>query len=412
MTAKDEPVVPASKASGRGAPVPSQSAPEQYQAPSAGILGDPSDPPVADTGRQIRWTPIAALVIAVLALALSGYAWYSMAVTGRIEVGRQLSRMESVATASAVLRERQQQLETQQLSTARRADDDRRALAGEIDELEQRLTGKLTDLERAGSRDFEDIQQELAALSAALEKVGYEIGTSVDDWVLEETSQLLLLAGQRLALSADVALARRALELADQKLQAIPAPDILAVRRQLALEMTALDSVPRVDVDGIVLKLSAMAEQVDQLPLKGDLDRPDWAKPGGLTGQRAESGSLETLGKTILDDLGKLVRVRKVDETRPPRLDSAQRFLAFENLRLQLVTAQLSLLRQRPDLFRDSLAKAGSWLGDYFESDPAVAEFAASLEALMARQLSVELPDISGSRKALQDVIAARSNSE
>ncbi len=412
MAGKDEPVVPVSKAPGRDAPVFPQSPPEQYEAPSAGILGDPSDPPVSKTGRRIRWIPIAALVIAGLALTLSGYAWYSMAVTGRIEVGRQLSRMESVATASAVLRERQQQLETQQLSTARRVDDDRRALAGEIDDLKQELTGKLADLERAGLRDLEDIQQELAALSAALEKVGYEIGTSVDDWVLEETSQLLLLAGQRLALSADVTLARRALELADQKLQAIPAPDILTVRRQLALEMTALDSVPRVDVDGIVLKLSAMAEQVDQLPLKGDLDRPDWAKPGGLTGQRAESGSLEKLGKTILDDLGKLVRIRKVDETRPPRLDSAQRFLAFENLRLQLVTAQLSLLRQRPDLFRDSLAKAGSWLGDYFESDPAVAEVAASLEALMARQLSVELPDISGSRKALQDVIAARSSSE
>ena len=281
-----------------------------------------------------------------------------------------------------------------------------------IGDLDQQVNNSLSDLEETRIRDREEIDQELTALGAALEKVGLEIGTSVDDWILEETRQLLLLAGQRLALSADIELARRALELADRKLQAIAAPDILSVRRQLALEMTALDSVPKIDVDGIVLKLSALADQIDKLPLKGDLDRPDWAEPGAMVGETTTAGSLGNFGKTILDDLGKLVRVRKIDETRPPRLDSAQRFLAFENLRLQLVTAQLSMLRQRPDLFRDSLDKASSWLGDYFESSPALDEFAAALETLKARQLIVELPDISGSRNALQALIVARSHSE
>ena len=412
MATKDELVVPVSRTPERDEPVFTESPPQSREEPPAGTSGDPSDSRVTEPGRRINWLPIAALVTAVLALALSGYAWYSMAVTGRIEVGRQLNRMENVASASGVLLERQQQLETQQLATVRRIEEVLRTQNDRIVDLEQRMNNSLSDLEETTERDREDIELELTALGAALEKVGLEIGTSVDDWILEETSQLLLLAGQRLALSADIGLARRALELADRKLQDIAAPDILAVRRQLALEMTALDSVPRIDVDGIVLKLSALAEQVDKLPLKGDLDRPDWAKPELLADQKTESGALGNLSKTILDDLGKLVRIRKVDETSPPRLDSAQRFLAFENLRLQLLTAQLSLLRQRPDLFRDSLDKAGSWLGDYFESSPALSEFATALEDLKARQLIVELPDISGSRNALQVLIVARSHSE
>ena len=51
---------------------------------------------------------IAALVASVLALAISVYAWYSIAVTGRLEVGHQLSRMESVALESTSSRERLQ----------------------------------------------------------------------------------------------------------------------------------------------------------------------------------------------------------------------------------------------------------------------------------------------------------------
>ncbi len=412
MATKDELVVPVSRTPERDQPDFTESPPRSREEPTAGISGDSSDSRVSEPGRRRNWLPIAALVTALLALALSGYAWYSIAVTGRIEVGRQLNRMENVAAASGVLLERQQQLETQQLATVRRIDEVLRMQNDRIGDLDQQVNNSLSDLEDTRIRDREEIDQELTALGAALEKVGLEIGTSVDDWILEETRQLLLLAGQRLALSADIELARRALELADRKLQAIAAPDILSVRRQLALEMTALDSVPKIDVDGIVLKLSALADQIDKLPLKGDLDRPDWAEPGAMVGETTTAGSLGNFGKTILDDLGKLVRVRKIDETRPPRLDSAQRFLAFENLRLQLVTAQLSMLRQRPDLFRDSLDKASSWLGDYFESSPALDEFAAALETLKARQLIVELPDISGSRNALQALIVARSHSE
>jgi uncharacterized protein HemX len=118
------------------------------------------------------------------------------------------------------------------------------------------------------------------------------------------------------------------------------------------------------------------------------------------------------VGRVLLDDLGKLVRIRKVDQTRSPKLDNAQRFLAYEKLRLQLVTAQLAVLRQRPDLYQDSLKQARAGLSDYFAADERVDGFAASLESLKARQLVVDLPDLSGSMALLRRVIEKRSQSE
>ena len=376
------------------------------------VTASPSSTDDPQRGQVLNGWTIAALVASVLALAVSVFAWYSIAVTGRLEVGHQLSRMESVAQESTSLRERLQQLESDLTTLGRQVSESQSALHRETEAQKSRLTAAVDELKATQVNDREAIEQRFARIRTSLDKLGYEIGTSVDDWVLEETHQLLLLAGQRLSLSGDVSLARRALEIADQKLSLIQATDVLTVRRQLAVEIASLDAVPKLDLNGIVLKLSAMADQVNTLPLKGDLDRPEWGRSTSETEEPTEPGSLQMFGRVLLDDLGKLVRIRKVDQTRSPKLDNAQRFLAYEKLRLQLVTAQLAVLRQRPDLYQDSLKQARAGLSDYFAADERVDGFAASLESLKARQLVVDLPDLSGSMALLRRVIEKRSQSE
>jgi len=424
IASKDELVVPVTRPSEPqiiGEPVEPEVMPDPVPVAELGdeaavarerVTASPS--PIDDPQRRQvlnGWT-IAALVASVLALAVSVFVWYSIAVTGRLEVGHQLSRMESVAQESTSLRERLQQLESDLTTLGRQVSESQSALQREAEAQQSRLTAAVDELKATQVNDREAIEQRFARIRTSLDKLGYEIGTSVDDWVLEETHQLLLLAGQRLSLSGDVSLARRALEIADQKLSLIQATDVLTVRRQLAVEIASLDAVPKLDLNGIVLKLSAMADQVNTLPLKGDLDRPEWGRSTSETEEPTEPGSLQMVGRVLLDDLGKLVRIRKVDQTRSPKLDNAQRFLAYEKLRLQLVTAQLAVLRQRPDLYQDSLKQARAGLSDYFAADERVDGFAASLESLKARQLVVDLPDLSGSMALLRRVIEKRSQSE
>ena len=393
-------------------PVPAAESGDEAAVAREPMAGSPSSTDDPQRRQVLNGWIIAALVASVSALAVSVFAWYSIAVTGRLEVGHQLSRMESVALESTSSRERLQQLESDLTTLSREVSEGQSVLKRETEAQKSRLTAAVDELKALQVKDRETIEQHVATLRTSLDKLGYEIGSSVDDWVLEETHQLLLLAGQRLSLSSDVALARRALEIADQKLSLIQATDVLAVRRQLAVEIASLDAVPKLDLNGIVLKLSAMANQVNTLPLKGDLDQPEWGRSASETEEPTEPGSLQMVGRVLLDDLGKLVRIRKVDQTRAPKLEDAQRFLAYEKLRLQLVAAQLAVLRQRPDLYQDSLKQARSGLSDYFAPDDRVDGFAASLESLMARQLVVDLPDVSGSMVLLRRVIEKRTLSE
>jgi len=91
----------------------------------AAVAREPMAPSPSSTDdpqrRQVLngWT-IAALVVSASALAVSVFAWYSIAVTGRLEVGHQLSRMESVALESTSSRERLQQMESDLTTLSRR----------------------------------------------------------------------------------------------------------------------------------------------------------------------------------------------------------------------------------------------------------------------------------------------------
>ena len=114
----------------------------------------------------------------------------------------------------------------------------------------------------------------------------------------------------------------------------------------------------------------------------------------------------------LADDLGNLIRVRQVDETQSPKLDNSERFLAFENLRLHLLVAQLAVLRSDHAVYEENLTTARTWLNDYFESSSESQRFDARLSELMQIDIAQELPDISGSLTLLRSQIGARTSTE
>ncbi|MFL2550478.1 MAG: uroporphyrinogen-III C-methyltransferase, partial [Arenicellales bacterium] len=231
------------------------------------------------------------------------------------------------------------------------------------------------------------------------------------------------LAKQRLTLLGDVELAKRALTLADDRLRAFADPGILEVRRALSQELSTLNQVNSTDVSGLALDLESLVQTVSTLPLKGDDDRPDWttadnnegsannAVPASST-ETQEPGFFDALMGRVSQDLEGLVRVRRVDETQLPKLDNSERFLAYENLRLHLLVAQLALLRTDQPLFQKSLAEAQSWLTGYFASSPAAQRFEDQLSEMMQIQVEQNLPDISGSLILLRSEIDRRNQAE
>ena len=197
----------------------------------------------------------------------------------------------------------------------------------------------------------------------------------------------------------------------------------MEVRRVLAQELSALERVELPDISGIALDLSSLVQTVSALPLKGDGDRPDWiadaqADQSGKDSSTASSFEKDELGffavwmSRLRDDLGSLIRVRRVDETQSPKLDNSERFLAFENLRLHLLVAQLAVLRSDQAVYEENLTTARTWLNDYFESSSESQRFDARLSELMQIDIAQVLPDISESLTLLRSQIGARTPTE
>ncbi|MGU3846767.1 uroporphyrinogen-III C-methyltransferase, partial [Vibrio diabolicus] len=58
---------------------------------------------------------------------------------------------------------------------------------------------------------------------------------------------------------------------ADQRIAALNDPSLVQLRKAMANDITKLRTIPLIDRDGLVLRLTALQQQVDKLPLANAL---------------------------------------------------------------------------------------------------------------------------------------------
>ena len=372
---------------------------------------------------KAHWAASLALILAILGVGLSIYTWYATQVAGQHEAGRELGRLDGVDRELTRLVTQQSGLQVR-IDAARSQNlDDKREVLESIETAQSELDARFKSLadEQAGA--FARQNDEISSLAGTLAATRTQLGSVQEDWTLREVAHLLLLANQRLTLLGDAELAKRALTLADDRLRSVADPGILEVRRALSQELSALERVELPDISGIALDLSSLVQTVSALPLKGDGDRPDWIADAQADQSGKDSSTASSVDKDepgffaawmsrLSDDLGNLIRVRRVDETQSPKLDNSERFLAFENLRLHLLVAQLAVLRSDKAVYEENLTTARTWLDDYFESSSESQRFDARLSELMQIDIAQELPDISESLTLLRSQIGARTPTE
>ena len=359
---------------------------------------------------------ILAMTLSVIAFGVSAYSWYASQFAGRFEIGRELGRMDG-------LQREVDRLVASGASTDARLSDisntsvtNKQDLMDRISAVDAELKTALSEVAEQQLKDNAQHQKEREALASIIAQVSGRLGEVQKDWQLEEVAHLLILANQRLALTRDIPMALSALRLADERLSDQAEPAVLAVRREIAHEIDALSQTSGIGVVETAASLGELIERVGELPLRGDDERPSWLQPGGDSSQ--ESGSISEgaaesnpqaswLGR-VLDSLKSMVRVRKIDETRAPKLESSQRFLAYENLRLQLLVSQLAVLRRDQNLHKSSTDQALGWLDSHFANTDEVKSFADQLSELKEVDLGSAVPDISGSLTLLRDEIKRR----
>jgi uroporphyrin-3 C-methyltransferase len=286
----------------------------------------------------------------------------------------------------------------------------------DIKRLEQRL-----DDERA---ERQNQQQSQAALNQSISDIQLNINsharrlrelstTSRSDWLLAEAEYLIRLANQRLITERNTKNATSLLVTADGILRDLDEVDLLPVRKALAKSITALRSTQMVDREGLYLQLSALSEQLVNLPLMAPELDEEVSVDVETEVTEAENGSISEEWRerifqsfnSALESASDLIRVRRRDAPLEPLPSVEEDQQLRHNLAILLEQAQMALLREEQAIYQVSLEKAQVWLNNYFELNESAIPLVEQLALLEQENVVQQLPDISEGLEVLRDYI-------
>jgi uncharacterized protein HemX len=368
-----------------------------------------------------RAIAVLALILGLIALILSGFIWYSIVVTNRLEMNETITRSEMISEEFELLRSSQQAFESEQTKLHRNIEDNRRLLEEKFEALIKEGRTESLLLSQQQNALQSQLKIDVDVLARAMESTQREMGRGTNDWLLEEIAQLIYLANERLLLVGDLSLAIKALQIAEDRIADLSDPVLLVVRRQLVSDIGLLANVSLPDINGALLHLSILMQQVSSLPLDGEVVVNGFAQEKVDIGDAEDSAStsndvddtISGLGRRLLKDLSNLVRVRNVETTQLPSLAPEWHFFVYESVRSPLNVAQLALLRGLPEVYLTSLDRAKAALNSSFDIEAAeVIKFQSAIGSLVGTEIRSTYPDISMSLELLRKIIVRRSTAD
>jgi uroporphyrin-3 C-methyltransferase len=278
-------------------------------------------------------------------------------------------------------------------------------LRSQLGELQQQISGlQRQDLdfnlqEEQLSSELKLQNDSLNQLSQQFQALAADKGKDPMLWRVAEVEFLLSVANQQLILERDVNTALIALQDADRRLEAIGDPALIPVRKLIASESTALKSVDTPDIAGMALRLSALVDNIQQLPLVSR----ERTKTDVATDESPLVDNVNELMARIMKDLKGVVSIRRSDQAIEPLLPPEEQHYLAQNLGLKLEEARIALLRHDTETFRQNLSDVQMWVQRYFDpKSAAVTNVIATVDDLRNAELKPELPDISGSLRELR----------
>ena len=234
-----------------------------------------------------------------------------------------------------------------------------------------------------------------------------------EDWAIAEVEYLLIIAMHRLLLEEDVIMALAAMEAADNRLKNLGDPGLLPVRQQLVSDMNQLRAVNHADIAGMAIYLAELVDLAADLPLNSEVITKTASSSDG--NQIDEGLTAEPIWKKIprllWQEIKSLVVIKRTGEAKQALLLPDEEYFLTQNLRLELESARLSVLRADTGNLRASIILIQSWLRQYFDiNDSAVINVMETLEQMQLIELKPALPDISSSVETLRAYLRDVSN--
>ncbi|HAS8527091.1 TPA: heme biosynthesis operon protein HemX [Vibrio vulnificus] len=283
------------------------------------------------------------------------------------------------------------------------------AMSNELNQVKQETVAKATEVTHKAEVVLAQQQKSIESLQLAMADIK---GRRPNDWLLAEADYLVKLAGRKLFLEHDVVSATSLMESADQRIAALNDPSLVPLRKAMAKDITDLKTIPLIDRDGLVLRLTALQQQVDQLPLANAI------LPEAKTVEKQQvSDDINNWQNNLMASLKafseNFITFRTRDGNVIPLLSPEQHFYLKENIKAKIETAIKAVYQEQEEVYTTSLTTAEAWSKAFFNQDNnTVKEFTQSLKQLSEQKIQVQYPVKLQTQNQLADVIRERLRRE
>jgi uroporphyrin-3 C-methyltransferase len=322
---------------------------------TAPALPAPTESSMPRTPRPRSGGSAAAILIALLALVLAGYAaWRSR----EIDAARSSAEQQTLAAQVEALTHSVEQLRGNADAVRARLEDN-----AKVDQTER------TEVIGLGER--------ARLLEDAVANLADKRLSGRDALVLDEAELLLTLGAERYTLFHDANAAIAAYRMADTALGEVENAAFATVRQSVAAEIDAFGAQRGADTNALLAQLAQLAAQLPDLPVPARTPAPETS---------ADTSRLWRV-------LGALVQVRHGDDANLLLHDaSLSRTLAV----LDLHEAESAALARDNARYHARLAEARAQLGAFDRHEPHVASAYAALDQLDRAELAPAPPALLG----------------
>ncbi|OOR99609.1 HemX protein [Haemophilus paracuniculus] len=228
-------------------------------------------------------------------------------------------------------------------------------------------------------------------LQLQIQKLG-NTQTDSSAWKLADANFLLNNALRKLVLDNDLDTAKSLLLEANGVLNQVTTPEGMALREAIKADLNNLSNVNQVDQNGLMLRLTALANKLDDLPMIEN----ESADQNKATGEVSDSiqdweKNLEKSASSFLDHFIRVSDRNAKDEK--AFVAPNQEIYLRENIRLRLQIAILAIPRQQNELYKRSLEAVSTWIRSYFDTqNENVKNFLKELDELVDQSIYIDAP--------------------
>ncbi len=282
-----------------------------------------------------------------------------------------------------------------------KSNEESKQLASNMVGMQQKLEGLKTDIQTVQH----DSEQASDALRQAITTLTQAQTNDKDAWRILEAQYYVKLADTNLTFENNFPVAIQLLQTADNNIRELNNPKLDPIRKALADDVMALQNVPIVDYTGLYLRLVAVDNTINQLPILVKDPQKNLSQvivpSENVWWKRGLAETWQTLQKIVV--------IRYHESGVPPLVTPAQQDFIQENLHAMLQKSMWGLLNKNPGVYQASLQQSADWIKQYYlASSPVTQNVLQNITQLAQLNVNPATPKITASLQAFHDYLAAK----